>query len=73
MTATEYVNKMKLLAYEMAAAGKPLGEDELCASILLGLDMEYNPLVSALVAQVELVSFTKLQSQLMSFESRLEL
>jgi hypothetical protein len=38
--------------------------------ILVGLDIEYNPVVSAAVARVEPISVNELYGQLLSFESR---
>lgn len=61
------------LANEMAAAGKPLGDVELVANILTGLNMEYNPLVSTLLAWVQPVSFGELKAKLLIFKSHLDL
>jgi hypothetical protein len=73
MTVAQYYGKMKGLADEMAAAGKPLDDEELVMYICNGLDPEFNPLVSALITRVEPVTPTELYSQLLSFETRLEL
>lgn len=73
MTVTEYCNKMKILADEMEAAGKPLGEEELTSYILMGLDMEYNQLVYVVLARVEPISVSDLMVQLLSFEGCLDL
>jgi uncharacterized membrane protein YgcG len=60
MTVAQYYGKMKGLTDEMVAAGKPL-------------DIEYNSLVSALVTRLEPIAPSELYSQLLSFETRLEL
>jgi hypothetical protein len=73
MTVAQYYSKMKGLADEMAAAGKPLDDEELVMYICNGLDLEFNPLVSALVTRIEPVTPVELYSQLLSFETRLEL
>jgi hypothetical protein len=73
MTIVEYVSKMKSLADDMASAGKKLDVEELSSYILDGLDSEYNSLVSSIVVRVVLISFSELYSQLLSFETRLEL
>jgi hypothetical protein len=73
MSVAQYYSKMKGLADEMAAAGKPLDDEELVMYICNGLDLEFNPLVSALVTRIEPVTPTELYSQLLSFETRLEL
>lgn len=73
MSVAQYYSKMKGLADEMAAAGKPLDDEELVMYICNGLDLEFNPLVFALVTRIEPVTPTELYSQLLSFETRLKL
>ncbi|WVZ96725.1 hypothetical protein U9M48_042326 [Paspalum notatum var. saurae] len=72
-TISEYYAKMKSLGDQMAAAGKPIEDDELIAYILNGLDAEFNPIVSALVTRIEPITLGELYSQLLSFETRLDL
>jgi hypothetical protein len=72
-TASEYLSKMKMLTNEMASAGKKLDDEELCSYILAGLDFEYNLLVSSIAAWVELITVGELYSQLLFFETTLEL
>jgi hypothetical protein len=45
MTAVAYFDKMKGYADEMAAAGKPLEDEDFIAHLLAGLDYEYNSFV----------------------------
>ena len=59
---------MRGLADELVAAGKPLQDDELISYILHGLDMEYQPLVSALDACTTPVSLDELFSMLSNFD-----
>jgi len=47
MTITEFYTKMTALGDELAAAGKPLDDEEMISYIVNGLDSDYNPLVSA--------------------------
>ena len=68
-----YFAKMRSFADELAVAGKPLGEDELISYILAGLDLEYNPLVSALDARTEPLTLDALYSQMANFDQRVEL
>lgn len=49
----EYIEKMKVLGDEMASTGKPLDDEEMVSYILAGLDIDFNPLVAALVSRVE--------------------
>uniref|UniRef100_A0A0A9AYP2 Uncharacterized protein n=1 Tax=Arundo donax TaxID=35708 RepID=A0A0A9AYP2_ARUDO len=60
MTVAEYFGKMKTLGDEMAAAGRPLEDEEMVEYIITGLDEDFSPLVSALCARVELVSVGEL-------------
>lgn len=73
MTIAQFYGKMKGLADETAAAGKPLNDEEVVMYICNGLDQEYNPVVSALVTRVETITPAELYSQLLNFETRLEL
>jgi hypothetical protein len=60
MGITEFITKMRSLGYEMAAAGKPLDDEEMISYILAGLDIEYNFVVSAVLARVEPNSINEL-------------
>ncbi|XP_073360704.1 uncharacterized protein [Aegilops tauschii subsp. strangulata] len=62
-SAPVYFSRMRGYAGELAAAGKPLDEDELVSFLLAGLDLDYNPLVSALDARTEPVTVDALYSQ----------
>jgi hypothetical protein len=66
MSITEYVNRMRTLGDEMAAAGTPIDDKELVSYILAGLDLEYNLVVSAVVSRVEPILVTELYGQLLS-------
>ena len=70
---TEHFTKMRSLRDEMAVAGKPLDDEEMTAYILNGLDIDYEPIVSAVLTSENPISLTELYSQLLSFESRVEL
>jgi hypothetical protein len=50
MMIAEYVGKMQALGDQMVAAGRALEQEELVEYILTGLDEDFNPIVSALVA-----------------------
>ena len=63
-TIADYFTKMKTLADEMASAGKKLDDEELVSYILTGLDLEYNPVVSAVSARVEPITVGELYTQL---------
>jgi hypothetical protein len=73
MSITDYVAKMKGFADEMAAVGKALDDEELVAHICNGLDADYNPVVTSVTARSDPISIPELYSQLLNFETRLEL
>ena len=50
MFMSDYFGKMRSLADDMAASGKPLDDEELVGHILAGLDADYNPVVSAILS-----------------------
>lgn len=64
---------MKVYGDEMAATGHPIDDEELVKHILSGLNPEFESIVSALIARDESVSLDELYSQLLSFETRMEL
>lgn len=68
-----YFSRMRSLADELAAAGRPIEDDELISFILAGLYLDYNPLVSALDACTEPVTLDVLYSQMANFDQRVEL
>ena len=66
-TVAKYYAKMKTLPDEMASVGKKLEDDELVSYILAGLDIDFNPLVSAIAARVQPISAGELFTQMTSF------
>jgi hypothetical protein len=62
MNITKYVTKMRVLGDEVKAMGKPLKGDEMVAYILNSLDRDFDPIVSAILARVELITVSKLYS-----------
>lgn len=70
MSISEYCGKMKALADEIASSGKPLDEEDLVAYVLNGLDDDFEPVVSAIVARNESTTMAEVYSQLLNFENR---
>lgn len=68
---TDYINRIKSFSDEMAAAGKPMDDEEIVAYILAGLDEEYDPVVSVITGRTEAVTIADTYTQLLSFEDRL--
>uniref|UniRef100_A0A452Z3B8 CCHC-type domain-containing protein n=1 Tax=Aegilops tauschii subsp. strangulata TaxID=200361 RepID=A0A452Z3B8_AEGTS len=62
---------MRGLADELAAAGKPIQDDELISYIIHGLDQEYQPLVSVLDARITPVTLDELFAMLSNFDQRM--
>ena len=57
---------MKSLADDMAAAGKRLEDEDIISYVLAGLDMDFNPIVSVVVAHTKPLSLGELYTQLVS-------
>nr|XP_040256565.1 myb-like protein P [Aegilops tauschii subsp. strangulata] len=72
-TMAKYLGKIRSLTDEVACTAAALSDPEIVSKILAGLDMDYNPVVSALAARVEPVTVQELYSQLLSFDARLSL
>lgn len=72
-TVVEFVGKMRALGDEMAAARRPLDKEKLVEYILTGLDHDFSPVVSALVARTDQISINDCYNQLLAFETRMEL
>ena len=62
MSTEAYFNKMRKIKDELAAAGKPVHDDEVVSHILNGLDYDYNPFVSSMLGRVEPISLNDLYS-----------
>ena len=60
MTTAVYFSKMKALGDELAAAGKPVPDDEMVSFILSGLGIEYNPIVSSVLNRTDEISLSDL-------------
>lgn len=73
LTIAEYVGKMRALGDEMANSGKPIDDDELISYIITGLDYDYNPVITSLVARADPLTIGEVYSQLLSYEQRLDL
>jgi hypothetical protein len=61
LSATDYFNQVKNLADNLAAAGAPL-------RLLTGLPEEYDSLVTSVATWAELMSLSKVYTNLLSFE-----
>jgi hypothetical protein len=68
LSVSDCYAKMCTYADELAASGAPLRDDELVAYILAGLNEDFNPVFTAVVAQVDPIKPSELYSQLLSFE-----
>ena len=56
MSMAQYLAKIKMLTDEIACTGAPMSRGEIVSQVLAGLDLDYNPVVSALAARVEPVT-----------------
>ena len=73
MSMSEYLAKIKMLTDEIACTGAAMSRGEIVSQVLAGLDLDYNPVVSALATRVEPVTVQELYTQLLSFDACLNL
>jgi len=73
LTAVAYFAKMKALGDELAAAGRPVSNEELITFILAGLDLDYNALVQSVMAKTDPVTLSDLYGQILAYDSRLQM
>ncbi|KAK1684491.1 hypothetical protein QYE76_045339 [Lolium multiflorum] len=74
MTTAAFFTKMKGFADELAAAGRPIDDDELVEYLLAGLDDTYTPLFAAIgVNGGDDLTVSKLYAQVCAYDSRMEL
>jgi hypothetical protein len=71
-SAMVYYNKMKGFTDEMAAAGKPLEDEDFTPYVLAGLDHDYNSFVENVAGKTE-ISLGTLYLQFLAAEARLDL
>ncbi|KAK1611857.1 hypothetical protein QYE76_035530 [Lolium multiflorum] len=74
MTSAQFFTKMKGLADELAAAARPIDEEELVEYLLAGLDDTYNPLFAAIgVNGAEDLTVSDPYAHVQAYENRIEL
>lgn len=79
LTTAAYFAKMISFGDELAAAGKPVGDEEMISFILSGLDYNYNPLdlsILAFLGRTDPVTVSDLYAQMMAYtvyDMRLEM
>jgi hypothetical protein len=72
-SVAKYVGKMHTLGDEIAAADMKLEEEKLIKYILTELDFDFNPIIFALLARKETITISELYTQLLAFETHMEL
>jgi hypothetical protein len=72
-TTHAFFAKMQGFADELAAAGKPVPEDELVSFLLAGLGGHYNPLVAAFGIVKNSLTVAELFSQVQAYDQRQEM
>jgi uncharacterized membrane protein YgcG len=73
LSVSDYYSKMCQYADDLTASGAPLRDDKLIAYILAGLDEDYNPVLSSVVARAEPLAPSELYAQLLSYEQHTSL
>jgi hypothetical protein len=69
----EYLAKMQSLGNDMATTGRPLDDEDLVQYILGGLDEDYDSIVNSIPACAQPILVSELASQMLAFESRVDL
>ena len=69
-SAAAYFSKIKAIGDELAAACRPLPDEELVSFILAGLDFDYNPLVSSVVGRTTPIPLSDLYAQILAYDMR---
>jgi hypothetical protein len=73
MSATEYLAKMQGLGNDIAAAGKPVDDEDLVQYILAEIDEDYDFVVNYVLAHPQSITMNELSAQMLAFESRVDL
>jgi hypothetical protein len=74
LIVSDYYAKMCQFVGDLATfVGAPLRDDELVAHLLAGLDEDFNPVFTTMVAQVDPITPSELYAQLLSFEQHTNL
>lgn len=73
MSIAAYYAKMKAYADELATIRKPIEDDEMVSFIVLGLDFDYNPIVSSVMGRTDPICLNDLYAQLIAYETHLEM
>jgi hypothetical protein len=68
MPISKYIAKMKALADEMTSTGKRLDDEELVSYILVGLDLDFDSVISVVSTRVEPITVAELYGQLLLHE-----
>ncbi|KAG8084596.1 hypothetical protein GUJ93_ZPchr0010g7974 [Zizania palustris] len=70
LSATDYFNKVRGLANDLANAGAPLRDDEIMAYLFAGLPAEYDPFVTSMTTLPITPTIDDVFAHLVAFEAR---
>jgi hypothetical protein len=73
LSVAEYLAKVQGLGNNMAAARKPLDDEDLIQYILVGLDEDYDSIVNSVLARPQAITVSELAAQMLSFEARVDM
>jgi hypothetical protein len=71
LSASDYFDRVKHLADNLAATGVPLRDDEVVAYLLTSLPEEYDSLLTSVTTRAVPMSLSEVYTNLLSFEMRL--
>lgn len=72
LSVDEYVLKMRNLADQLAAAGKPINDDDLINHILAGFGVEFDAVVVNLTHKTDILNLQEVQYALQAHEIRMQ-
>jgi hypothetical protein len=72
LSISAYYQKAQGFSQLLAAVGKPMEASELVSIILVGLGLEYDPLVTSMTTCQDLISLSELYGFMLSYEMRLK-
>ena len=72
LSMVDYIAKIRSNADQLAAAGRPMCQEDIITAFITGLDNEYEPLITAIMTRINVMTLGELYSHAISFESRCE-
>ena len=72
LSMVDYFAKIRSNADQLAAAGRPMREEDIITAFITGLDSNYEPLITAITTRIDVMTLGERYSHAISFERRRE-